>query len=258
MLFKISLLTSLLFCALYPLTFWISAQDPLKNNFHRFHLGLPCVVLGVSALIFWFSPISNPDHKIRLACWFMALMLITSFYWTKPSVNPVILTVPSLAGIIIIFKILSLWTSLNLLNTPLTIISGAIFAIALYTMNLGHWYLNVPGLPLKHLKRAVYVFWGLSFLRMVMDIISLFFQSALTQWESHVLLEFMGTLSGFLLILAVLFGTVFPLICLYFVKGTLDVKSTQSATGILYAILCGVVIGEISSKYYLFKYGVTL
>ena len=70
--------------------------------------------------------------------------------------------------------------------------------------------------------------------------------------------QFLFTIDGFLLSLGILFGTMFPLVTLYFVKGTLDAKSTQSATGILYVIVSAVLLGEIVYKYYLLKFGVSL
>ena len=54
------------------------------------------------------------------------------------------------------------------------------------------------------------------------------------------------------------FGTIFPLVALYFVDGTLKVKSTQSATGILYVILIAILIGDLTYKYYLIQYGIVL
>ena len=69
---------------------------------------------------------------------------------------------------------------------------------------------------------------------------------------------FMNRMDGFFLWVAIFFGTLLPLICNYFVIGTLKVKSTQSATGILYAILVAVFMGDLTYKYYLFKYGIAL
>lgn len=55
MLYTITLLTTLYFAFTYPLCFWISRHDPLKNNFHHFHLGLP-VIVGILALFLLFAP----------------------------------------------------------------------------------------------------------------------------------------------------------------------------------------------------------
>jgi hypothetical protein len=259
MLFKISFLTSLLFSAVYPLCFWISAKDPLKNNFHRFHLGTACLVAGVATIVFWFSPEIDLTLKYNLIVWTVLLLLVSAINWTRESPHVLHITLISVWGILVIFKILQSW---GIKGTPLEIIiivlGAMIFCASLFAMNLGHWYLNVHGLPLSHLKRSVNVFWALTALRAAFDLVLICTQHVTLHGEIYSLGQFILTLEGFLLILAILFGTIFPLVCLYFVKGTLDVKSTQSATGILYAILCGVVIGDITYKYYFFKYGIVL
>lgn len=258
MLYKISLLTALLFSALYPLCFLISFRNPLKNNFHRFHLGLSCCVAGLSTIVFWFYPSAMQEQQITLIIWSILLLSVSGYYWKKSSVNPAIITLPSIVGTIITLQILNTWIPVNFWVALLTILAGIIFCASLFAMNLGHWYLNVHGLPLSHLRRSVYVFWVAVALRAIVDGYLLFSQKIIIHGELFSVHKFILTIEGFLLIIAILFGTIFPLICLYFVKGTLDVKSTQSATGILYAILCSVVIGDITYKYYLLKYGIIL
>ena len=61
-------------------------------------------------------------------------------------------------------------------------------------------------------------------------------------------------MEGIFLLVAFFFGTLFPLVSIYFVWGTLKVKSTQSATGILYVLLSAILIGDIAYKYYLLNY----
>jgi hypothetical protein len=61
-------------------------------------------------------------------------------------------------------------------------------------------------------------------------------------------------MEGIFLLVAFFFGTLFPLVSIYFVWGTLKAKSTQSATGILYVLLSAILIGDIAYKYYLLNY----
>lgn len=257
MLFKILLLSCLTFSAIYPLSFWISHNDPLKNNFHRFHLGVSCFVLGLAAIIIYGSEFSG-TIKNYFYLWSAALFLLSAYYWKKETPHPLPLSFVSLLGIYAILRMLDGWIPVNGLIVIAVLLGAANFCAALFAMNLGHWYLNVHGLPLSHLRRAVYAFWILSALRAIFDLyVFLTFRINL-HGDTYALWQFILTIDGFLVILGVLFATLFPLGTLYFVKGTLDVKSTQSATGILYAILCGVVIGELTTKFYLFKYGIPL
>ena len=72
------------------------------------------------------------------------------------------------------------------------------------------------------------------------------------------IVQFMTRMDGFLLIIALFFGVILPIITLHFVKEVLKLKNTQSATGILYVILCSILFGDITYKYYLIKFGITL
>jgi len=140
----------------------------------------------------------------------------------------------------------------------LSILGGFILAACLFAMNLGHWYLNVHGLPISHLRRATYMFWGLCALRLIWDGYLVCTQTVYYQGEPIPLILFMQSLDGFFLWIAIFFGTVFPVIGCWFVKGVLDLKNNQSATGILYVLLSAVLIGDLSYKYYMVKFGIAL
>ena len=138
------------------------------------------------------------------------------------------------------------------------VLGGLIFSASLFTMNLGQWYLNVHGLPISHLRKASCVLGGFLFLRLIWDMLMISSGHILYDGNDISLIKFMSKIDGFFLLIALFFGTLFPLISLYFVKGTLDVKNTQSATGILYVILTSILIGDLTYKYYLIKFGIAL
>ena len=267
MLITIPLLTALILAAIYPLCFWIGHKDPLKNDFHKFHIGFPNCVGGVAVVGMLFMPLPL-FLKAAAVLWKTILISISYFYWKKTTVNPLAITIPCLMGIFVFFAVL-----IELVVLPLTqgantvgvtpiifsgILGGGVLCSSLYTMNLGHWYLNVHGLPVIHLKRAVYVFWFFLLVRALWDSYMILTAHVFSQGESISLLKFLGNMDGFFLSIAFFFGTLFPMVSLWFVKGTLDVKSTQSATGILYVILSAVLIGDITYKYYLIRYGLGL
>ncbi len=266
MLLKISLLTGLIFAALYPLCFWISRKDPLKNNFHRFHLGLPTVVGGVVVVSLLFMAL--PDILKRMALlWEAVLLLCTAYFWKKETVDLRLIAVPCFLGVYV-FSSAQIW----LVQSPwypkdgdfdwtaicIGLLSGFILCSSIFAMNLGHWYLNVHGLPISHLIRTVRVFGFFLVLRIVWDLYSLW--KGLMSWDGQAipLFQFIQGIEGIFVWMAIFFGSLFPLITLYFVNGTLKVKSTQSATGILYVILIAVLIGDLTYKYYLFRYGIAL
>ena len=269
MLLLIPLLTALIFAAVYPLCFWIHSRDPLKNDFHKFHIGLPNFVGGVAVVSLFFIPMPT---SIRTAAviWKVIMLSTSKYYWKKGFVDHRMITVPCLSGIIV-----SNWVCFELVLKPLlmkglitsnalipiyfiNVLGGLVFCAALFAMNLGHWYLNVHGLPITHLLRSVYVLGIFLFVRLLWDIPMMIWGKVVTQGETIPVLTFIRHLDGFFIWIAFFFGTVFPFISLYFVRGTLVVKSTQSATGILYVVLTSVLIGDLTYKYYLIKYGLAL
>ena len=266
----IPLLTSLALAAIYPLCFWISDKDPLKNDFHKFHLGMPNCVGGVAVVALFFMNVPL-CLKIAAVIWKVVFLFISYYYWRKGNVNPKVIAIPCLMGMVvflfaqrylIILPLSAYLQSVQAINAPAIIFSGIlggfIFCLSLYTMNLGHWYLNVHGLPIIHLKKAVYVFWFFLITRALWDIYAVFTMPAFSRGEMIPLFRFLGSMEGFFLNIAFFFGTLFPIVSLWFVKGTLEVKSTQSATGILYVILSAILIGDITYKYYVIRYGLGL
>ena len=71
-------------------------------------------------------------------------------------------------------------------------------------------------------------------------------------------LDFMNSMDGFMLWMALFFGVLFPLAGLYFAFGTLKLKNTQATTGILYVLLSAVLLGDLAYKYYLIKFGIAM
>ncbi|HLF17864.1 MAG TPA: hypothetical protein VI749_03105 [Candidatus Omnitrophota bacterium] len=257
MLSTISLLTVFIVAVIYPLCFWISADSPLKNGFHKFHLGLPCVLSGVVVAYILFHDYL-PAVQWASSLWFGFFITIAAYYWRKEHPNPIVLTAVSLLGShafvllhnqLIPFHPFKLFTSF---------LAGAIFCAALFAMNLGHWYLNVHGLPISHLRRAVQVLTALLGIRFLWNFYQLTTGRVIYQGEESLIRQFAVTMDGFLLFVGVIFGGVFPLISVYFATETAKLKNTQATTGILYVILCAVLIADMAYKYYLIKFAVAL
>ena len=262
MLTAITFLTTLIFAVTYPLCFWISWKDPLKNNFHRFHIGLPVCLLGILSVFQFLLHNISHDAKILLLIPTAILFIVAGFSWRKTSPKPLWISIPCLLGIAAFLKIQNEFLHSSpgnfLAVAGITVLGGCILSASMYAMNLGHWYLNVHGLPIKHLWWSVNVLGALLILRIIWDAFFLLVGVTPYQGDAIPLYRFLGTMDGFILNIALLLGAVFPLVSLYFVRGTLEVKSTQSATGILYVILSAVLIGDLTYKYYLIRYGIAL
>ncbi|MFT7538854.1 MAG: hypothetical protein ACI9F2_001005 [Lysobacterales bacterium] len=257
MLFIITLLTSLLFASVYPLTFWLSADKPLKNNFHHFHIGLPNIVSGIICAYLFTA--NFPMHLLIITLlWFIAFSFLTAISWKKDTVNIISTTLVSILGLFVFTLFHCYLLNSSVLHILSWILSSVIFVLSLYAMNLGHWYLNIHGLPMFHLKRANTAFWFFILLHLVWDLIGIFVFTVNIDGEVITLLSFLGQLDGFYLMLGFFFGIIFPAVALYFSHETIKLKNTQSTTGILYVILSGILIGDITFKYYAIRYALAL
>ncbi len=257
MLTKIPLLSLLMFSVTYPLFFWLSFKDPLKKNFHHFHIGLPNILAGVSVGGLFLLEVPN-IILVKSLVWLGLFLFLTFAYWKKETVNPVMVTVVSIIGMMVYVKTHSYLLGFDWPGILVSLIGGLILSGAFYAMNLGHWYLNVHGLPLSHLKKATIALGCLLGVRLIWDLVAAVTSRVLFKGELTTIGPFFCHLDGIFLIVAFFFGTLFPLISIYFVWGTLQAKSTQSATGILYVLLSALLIGDIAYKFYLLHYGLAL
>jgi len=100
MIATITILTCLLFSVIYPLTFWISYDKPLKDGYHKFHIGLPCLTGGILTFFSWSMNVPN-GLKVALFVWFCSLFIITFKSWKKDTPNLIAITVTSIFGLIV-------------------------------------------------------------------------------------------------------------------------------------------------------------
>jgi|GEM_PF-1009167 len=159
--------------------------------------------------------------------------------------------------------------------------SAAVLGSIFMGQNLGHWYLNVPGMEIRELRRVVWAAILALSAKSVEAAWTLFFVIGLRPQEGWGIDDMgrplgvdLSTGAGYeslssselfgiagegafglglygLLILAsrVLWGLLAPCLLIYMVKKTVDIRSTQSATGILYALCVMILIGEGSAIY---------
>ena len=146
MLWKIPLLTSLLFAAIYPLCFWISYKNPLTNKFHKFHLGLPNFVGGVVVVFILFMPGVPLYLKISALIWKALLLGISNYYWKRETANPFFISIPCVFGLVVFVFLLGELILAPLLQqkiiavsyipviNAMSILSGFVFCLSLFSM----------------------------------------------------------------------------------------------------------------------------
>ena len=119
-------------------------------------------------------------------------------------------------------------------------------------MVLGHWYLVIPSLQVSHLQSIVKVHMLSMVVRVV--IVGAAITFGILSWEPGMGLRFshyIFSIAGIFFWQRMLFGLAGPAVLSYLTWETAKIRSTQSATGILYVDFFTVVVGEVLAKYLL-------
>jgi hypothetical protein len=136
--------------------------------------------------------------------------------------------------------------------------SALLLGWSLITMLLGHWYLIAPKLTFRHLTLFSWILLGIVALRIVAVGVSLWAASSApavsepTPWR--LLTDFEGEAMFFWV--RVLWGLAGPLLLGLMALSCARKQANQSATGILYVLVVGSFIGEITAYFLMLTTGV--
>lgn len=257
---EIIVFTFIGFAVVYPSFLWIAPRQQIDGGFYRFNLGMTCIVGSIGGLIF--QLLDPPTlHTIYVVVWLGMMLAITAIYWRAEKISNLAISCTTLLGLLVLFRLCHiLLPGTNPLGHWLIILLGSsIVAAVLFSMILGHWYLNVVQLPIALLKKATLVLWFLLAIRLLWVGASLIL---ITYTDSYgikrSLWQFLGQFDGFLLSAALFIGVFTPLILNALIWRTLRLQATQSATGLLYVSTVAILFGDLFFKYYLFQYGFVL
>ncbi len=133
--------------------------------------------------------------------------------------------------------------------------TGAVAGSVGLAMVLGHWYLTIPNLQVRHLARLNRVTVGSMLVSLfALGLICLVFGGPLNEGDRPLFgatgLFYLGTRVGV--------GIVMPLAFAWMTAGSLKFKNTRSATGILYASTVLVLIGTAVAISLQDSYGIPL
>jgi len=237
----------------------------LGRYFFKFHASLFLWLCGVS-LAFRFYAWGNPQYSSAAAlalAGFWAGAAVLRWLWDKDrrvywfEMAVAALGVACIAfdtrALIHIFEPSGAKRWLLLATVP----AGAmLLGSVMLAMILGHWYLVVPKLDITHLKSLTRIFIGALAARTFLLLVAmpLFWEPygrAAFRLES---LELFLNYSVFFY-QRTLFGILAPWGLAYMIWNTVKMRSTQSATGILYTAVALVLLGECIGKYLLLQYG---
>ena len=119
-------------------------------------------------------------------------------------------------------------------------------------MILGHWYLVIPSMQVAYLQSIVKVHIVSMVIRIA--VVAAAVAVAILTWQPGMGPNFgryITSVSGIFFWQRVLFGLLGPALLSYLTWETAKIRSTQSATGILYVDFFTVVVGEVLAKYLL-------
>lgn len=229
-------------------------------KFFRFNAGLAAALLAVA---FTFRSGDAESSVSRLA--FQALVVgeaAVVLYWatigrTLARVRPVILGVACVAGLVaLVAQALDAASGRAVTMQALTVASflssAALLGGACTAMILGHWYLVIPSLQVTHLQHIVKIHMASMVVRIAVVGAAVFF--AIATWQPGLGPSFghyIFSIGGVFFWQRVLFGLAGPALLSYMTWETAKIRSTQSATGILYVDFFTVVVGEVLAKYLL-------
>ena len=132
------------------------------------------------------------------------------------------------------------------------LLGALLLGSVLAAMNLGHWYLVTPGLPISILKRLTLMFAAsLTGRILLMGVVGYLVWRGQMPIPEQFLLA-----NGIFLAQRILFGFAVPILLAVMIWKTVVIRSTQSATGILYVAVFFILMGELVSRHLRFLSGI--
>ncbi len=249
-------------CAGFFISLGVLKQNAMGKRYYLYH-GLGAAILALAAF-FVLNPASTRTYASPAVFWFAAFCTLysvsagsrwwlTTFFYAFGAVAALYVMVATwLPGLLAHGQPLD--AGRLLLNG---ILSGLLMGFTMAAMLVGHWYLVQPKLSIHELKRTTVVFVVLVILRFLLGtavVVGLLWGKS----EAEIYTYLFAGYPGLFITMRWVWGLLAPLVLLYFIWNTVSIRSTQSATGILYvAVLC-VLAGETLSQYLALVYRIAL
>jgi protein NrfD len=237
----------------------VSSQAGVK--FFRFNAGLAAVLLAIGAA---FHPpeasgwgLAGRVSQLGLAVAVAALVI----YWVtigrglriiRPILLPAALAGGAAAIVAQAVAVSAQAPGLPSLTIASFLASAGLLGGACTAMVLGHWYLVLPSLDVSHLQSMTKFHIASTIVRTLTVIVTVVL--VLQLWDpeaTRMFRRYVFTSAGVFFWQRILFGLAGPLVLSYLTWETAKIRSTQSATGILYVDFFTVVVGEVLAKYLL-------
>jgi hypothetical protein len=210
----------------------------IGSGFGRFHAGLAA---GLWLLAAWGQ--FNPLHLVLLGI----LVIIAAFVRSDIVYYPLLITSIGISFYVLMKNTLGPNNLLGALefHLPAVLVLGA----SSIAMLLGHWYLVAPKLSISYLQRITIFLIGAIVLRCLLIAIAYFSHQEFLS-ENYFFERY-----GIFFIQRVALGLFLTLVLSIMTYFCVRIRSTQSATGILYVVVVFCLIGEIIGSYLFAKTG---
>ena len=252
---------------------FVSREAGVK--FFRFNAGLAAILL-VIALAFYVQSVrtlavrtydgsSLSALHVTIAADVLPLVLstvLTVFWWATigrrfTRFRTPILAVAAVAGVAaVVLQALEIFSgaspTLAALAVASFLTSSLLLGGACTAMILGHWYLVIPSMEVAYLQSIVRVHIASMAARVVVVAAAVWFAIATFRPDldpGPSFRHYIFSIDGIFFWQRVLFGLAGPAVLSYLTWQTAKIRSTQSATGILYVDFFTVVVGEVLAKY---------
>jgi hypothetical protein len=229
-------------------------------KFFRFNAGLAAALIAV-AFAFRTGGDDTAIGRIALIALILAEAAVL-LYWATvgralASIRPMIVSVACGAGLIaLVAQAFNTAAGAPITTQAMTVASflssAALLGGACTAMILGHWYLVIPSLQVSHLQSIVKLHMASMVVRVAVVAAAVFL--AIATWQPGLgpsFRHYILSISGIFFWQRILFGLGGPALLSYLTWETAKIRSTQSATGILYVDFFTVVVGEVLAKYLL-------
>ena len=237
---------------------FVSREAGVK--FFRFNAGLAAALIAI-ALAFRPSGSGATADSVALESLLLAELAVVVYWATVgralAAIRPLLVGVGVGAGLVaMVAQALAVAGDRGLpaqvLTTASFMSSAALLGGACTAMILGHWYLIIPSMQVSHLQSIVKLHIASMVVRVAVVAAAVFL--AIATWEPGLgpsFRRYILSAAGIFFWQRVLFGLAGPALLSYMTWETAKIRSTQSATGILYVDFFTVVVGEALAKYLL-------
>ena len=243
---------------------FVSREAGVK--FFRFNAGLGAILIAVALAFRYGAPAAAPSgagayDRSALAALDAAEAALVVYWATIGRLftrfRALILGAAALGGLAaIVLQALAISIDRSAAAQALTVASfltsSAMLGGACTAMILGHWYLVLPSMDVSYLQSIV----GLHIVSMAarVAVVGAAIWLALATWRPELdagpsFRHYIFSIDGIFFWQRVLFGLAGPAVLSYLTWETAKIRSTQSATGILYVDFFTVVVGEVLAKY---------